>query len=52
MSRATAFNAPRVLALLTQGLSDLNLDGAPRQVAQLVDYIELMAKWNPVYNLT
>ena len=52
MSRATAFNAPRVLALLTQGLSDLNLDGTPRQVAQLVDYIELMAKWNPVYNLT
>lgn len=41
---------------LTQALSDgackLQLDLSDAQLAQLIDYLALLAKWNAVYNLT
>src|SRR5688572_13699191 len=37
---------------LRAGLSNLGLTLADAQVAQLLDYLELIGKWNKVYNLT
>lgn len=37
---------------LRQGLGQLGLDLGPSQVGQLLDYLELIQKWNKVYNLT
>jgi 16S rRNA (guanine527-N7)-methyltransferase len=37
---------------LRSGLNNLNLKLADAQVGQLLDYLELIRKWNKVYNLT
>ena len=39
-------------SVLRQGLADLRLDINARQFQQLLDYLELLQKWNRVYNLT
>lgn len=39
-------------ASLRQGLEELGLQLADVQVAQLLDYLDLMQKWTKVYNLT
>ena len=38
--------------VLTDGVEALSLELSEQQVAQLLDYLALMAKWNAVYNLT
>jgi 16S rRNA (guanine527-N7)-methyltransferase len=38
--------------LLIQGLSALNLPYTERQLQQLLQFLQLMSKWNKVYNLT
>lgn len=38
--------------LLAQGLSELNCPLAATQQAQLLTYLQLLAKWNSTYNLT
>ena len=38
--------------LLAEGIAQLGLAVTPAQQAQLMAYLELMAKWNKVYNLT
>jgi 16S rRNA (guanine527-N7)-methyltransferase len=37
---------------LRSGLNNLGLTLADAQIAQLLDYLELIRKWNKVYNLT
>ena len=39
-------------SLLRSGLQDLKIEINEGQINQLIDYLSLMAKWNPVYNLT
>lgn len=39
-------------ARLRDGLAGLRLSLAPSQIAQLLAYLELIQKWNRVYNLT
>lgn len=39
-------------AELTQGLSTLGLPLAPETEQRLLDYLDLIARWNKVYNLT
>lgn len=39
-------------ALLKSGLDELELHISDHQIDQLLEYIELLAKWNKVYNLT
>ena len=39
-------------AELTQGLSALGLPLAPETEQRLLDYLDLIARWNKVYNLT
>jgi len=38
--------------ILLQALKELNLDLTPQQIQQLLDYVDLLKKWNKVYNLT
>lgn len=38
--------------LIERGIKQLNLDLTGRQVKQLLDYLELIRKWNRSYNLT
>ncbi len=37
---------------LARGLSDLDLNLSGEQIAQLLEYLRLIQKWNKVYNLT
>lgn len=37
---------------LQQGLADLNVSLQVEQLTQLLDYLDLLQKWNRVYNLT
>lgn len=37
---------------LTDGVRALQLDVSDAQIAQLIDYVGLLSKWNAVYNLT
>ncbi len=46
------FDRPALTAILTQGARDLSLSLSEAQIARLIDYLALMAKWNSVYNLT
>ena len=48
----TIFSIERAAQLLAQGLSETTIVVNEKQTAQLLDYLALMAKWNPVYNLT
>ena len=43
---------PDTRALLSSGLTELNLDFSSEQLQQLLDYIALMQKWNGTHNLT
>jgi 16S rRNA (guanine527-N7)-methyltransferase len=43
---------PALDAGLRDGLASLRLSLAPPQIAQLLAYLELIQKWNRVYNLT
>jgi 16S rRNA (guanine527-N7)-methyltransferase len=42
----------KLLGILTEGIRELSLDLNDRQCEKLLDYIELLQKWNGVYNLT
>jgi 16S rRNA (guanine527-N7)-methyltransferase len=44
--------APAIEGDLEGGLAELGLGLAPNQVAQLLEYLELIQKWGRVYNLT
>ena len=54
MSKAAAmrFDEQQARALLDSGLNELTLDVQTEQKELLIRYLALMAKWNPVYNLT
>jgi len=46
------FDRAALAQVLTDGVNALSLELSDQQVAQLLDYLALMAKWNAVYNLT
>ena len=46
------FDRAALAHVLEQGVSELKLDLNEAQVAKLLDYLALLAKWNAVYNLT
>lgn len=54
--RAGAFNATQAEALLRQGIAEFPDELSAKinegQIKKLIEYLSLMAKWNPVYNLT
>ena len=50
--RPPVFDIKLASAQLANGCAEMNLSVAPQQVEQLIAYLQLMAKWNPVYNLT
>ncbi|WGQ29603.1 hypothetical protein [Taylorella equigenitalis] len=41
-----------LLALLEDGLKDLSLKLSDIEKGQLIEYINLLLKWNKTYNLT
>lgn len=47
-----AFDRAALTHTLADGAHALHLDLSDAQVAQLIDYLALLAKWNAVYNLT
>ena len=46
------FDRQLLTPALTDGIRALQLDLTDAQVAQLMDYLALLSKWNAVYNLT
>lgn len=48
----TAFDRQQLTRVLTAGAHDLQLALSEAQLAQLIAYLALLAKWNAVYNLT
>ena len=50
--RPPVFDIKLASAQLANGCTEMDLSVAPQQVEQLIAYLQLMAKWNPVYNLT
>lgn len=50
--RAPPFNRAALADQLEKGISALSLTVTEAQVAKLLDYLALLAKWNAVYNLT
>ena len=54
MSKAPAmrFDAEHARKLLSTGMTELGLPKNQGQIDALIEYLSLMAKWNPVYNLT
>ena len=46
------FDRAALAQVLAGGVQELGLDLSDSQLAQLIDYLALMAKWNSVYNLT
>ncbi|HEY0848158.1 MAG TPA: 16S rRNA (guanine(527)-N(7))-methyltransferase RsmG [Noviherbaspirillum sp.] len=46
------FDRERLKQTLADGARALQLDLSDAQLAQLMDYLALLAKWNAVYNLT
>lgn len=55
MSKATTimrFDASRARELLAEGMAEMTLTEKRGQIDALLEYLSLMAKWNPVYNLT
>lgn len=46
------FNRSALLHALADGAQTLGLDLSDAQLAQLMDYLALLSKWNAVYNLT
>ena len=51
-AQVTADERARFAALLRDGSARLNVELDERQLAQLLDYLALLVKWNAVYNLT
>lgn len=47
-----AFDRVALAATLTDGVRVLQLELSDQQIAQLLDYLALLVKWNAVYNLT
>jgi len=41
-----------MLIQLKNGIRDLNIDASEKQIEDLLKFIELLKKWNKVYNLT
>jgi 16S rRNA (guanine527-N7)-methyltransferase len=48
----TAFHRDELTRALTDGARTLQLALSDAQIAQLMDYLALLSKWNAVYNLT
>lgn len=46
------FDRPALAKVLTEGITELQLDLDQKQIEQLLDYLALLFKWNTVYNLT
>lgn len=46
------FDRSALLRALADGVQALRLDLSDAQLAQLMDYLALLSKWNAVYNLT
>jgi 16S rRNA (guanine527-N7)-methyltransferase len=46
------FDRPALMRILEEGVRALQLDLGEQQIARLMDYLGLLAKWNSVYNLT
>ena len=46
------FDRPALSKVLTDGIAELGLGLNPAQHEQLLDYLQLLFKWNAVYNLT
>ena len=49
---AISYNPTEIRALLEQGVAALQLNLNPDQYNQLMSYLDLLIKWNGVYNLT
>ena len=47
-----AFDRDALAQVLADGIADMELDVTPEQQARLMAYLQLMHKWNAVYNLT
>ncbi len=50
--RSQLFNASAALSQLLEGCAQMQLSLSQAQAEQLITYLQLMSKWNPVYNLT
>lgn len=48
----TSFSRDELMRTLAEGAHGLQLDLSDKQLAQLMDYLALLSKWNAVYNLT
>lgn len=48
----TGFPRDELTATLVNGIQALQLDLSDAQIGQLMDYLNLLNKWNAVYNLT
>ena len=46
------FDRAALAQVLERGVAELKLDLSQAQIAELLDYLALLAKWNAVYNLT
>ncbi|MEC5160020.1 MULTISPECIES: 16S rRNA (guanine(527)-N(7))-methyltransferase RsmG [unclassified Janthinobacterium] len=46
------FDRAALAQVLERGVAELQLDLDEAQIAKLLDYLALLAKWNAVYNLT
>lgn len=46
------FDRAALAQVLKDGIEEMQLDVSEAQQGQLMDYLQLMAKWNAVYNLT
>ncbi len=46
------FNRQALSAALTAGINQLDFVISEQQIAQLLDFLALLVKWNGVYNLT
>jgi len=46
------FDAAALARILAEGITEMNLAVTPAQQEQLMGYLQLMHKWNAVYNLT
>ena len=48
----TSFSRDELMRTLAEGVRSLPLELSDKQLAQLMDYLALLSKWNAVYNLT
>jgi len=47
-----AFDSSALATVLADGIAEMSLDVSPEQQGKLMAYLQLMHKWNAVYNLT